>query len=45
VANAISGALTSTILAEDAEGDVHGVDASALLAVTTVGKGGDAYRA
>jgi len=40
VANAVSGALTSTTLTEDAEGNVHGVDASSLLAVTTVGRGG-----
>jgi len=39
-ASSMAGALTTTTLSEDNEGNVHGVDSSSLLAVTRAGRGG-----
>lgn len=38
-ASSMAGALTTTTLSEDEEGNVHGVDSSSLLAVTRAGRG------
>lgn len=38
-ASSMAGALTTTTLSEDDEGNVHGVDSSSLLAVTRAGRG------
>jgi len=38
-ASSVAGALTTTTLSEDEEGNVHGVDSSSLLAVTRAGRG------
>ena len=38
-ASSVAGALTSTTLSEDSEGNVHGVDSSSLLAVTRASRG------
>ena len=38
-ASSMAGALTTTTLSEDDEGNVHGVDSSSLLAVTRASRG------